>query len=151
VAKIEIGLEYLTRPPGHNAARAADWNENMSESKHTPGPWRYLPNIGHISAGPCCTRVCQMHPEEATAPAWKAYREATATAWKAYQEATAPAGQAYQEAMADTTEANARLIAAAPDLLEACKGLVSMYATVAPYGDSPVVAAARAALAKATP
>lgn len=43
----------------------------------------------------------------------------------------------------------AELYAAAPDLLEACKALVAMYATVAPCGDSPVVTAARAAIAKA--
>jgi hypothetical protein len=44
---------------------------------------------------------------------------------------------------------DADLIAAAPELLEACEALVDMYGEVAPYGQSPVVLNARAAIAKA--
>lgn len=48
-------------------------------------------------------------------------------------------------------EANARLISAAPDLLEALQACIEMYSSVAPMGQSPVIEAARAAIAKAMP
>jgi hypothetical protein len=46
-------------------------------------------------------------------------------------------------------EANARLIAAAPDLYEALRECVRVYSRVA--DESPCIAAARAALAKVSP
>ena len=56
--------------------------------------------------------------------------------------------------VAETREANARLIAAAPDLLEACKLIVSAFDALAPASaarNEPMqINAARAAIAKAT-
>lgn len=51
----------------------------------------------------------------------------------------------------DQAEANARLIAAAPDLLEACLWLISRVPTNSPDGKSQIagIEAARAAIAKA--
>ncbi len=55
--------------------------------------------------------------QEATAPAWKAYKEAEAAAWKAYEEAVSAAGEAYEEARAaanDATTARANRAASVP-------------------------------------
>jgi hypothetical protein len=48
------------------------------------------------------------------------------------------------------TLANAQLIAAAPELLEALRGLVQNIVTIAIYQDLPEFSAARAAIRKAT-
>lgn len=53
------------------------------------------------------------------------------------------------EAAAIECEKRRRIEAAAPELLAACEALVDMYGEVAPYGQSPVVLNARAAIAKA--
>jgi hypothetical protein len=56
----------------------------------------------------------------------------------------------------ETTEANARLISSAPDLLEACRGLVGLYGYLFPEGRVDIISGvdpigvARAAIAKAT-
>ena len=48
------------------------------------------------------------------------------------------------------TEANARLIAAAPDLLDALKGMLEVFGDEFGMGDSSVCDDARAAISKAT-
>lgn len=68
-------------------------------SKHTPGPWRIAENDGayaYIKSGPGTNL---MKPGQMVAKVW------------------------LQDA--DYNEANARLIAAAPELLEACKQLLT--------------------------
>lgn len=67
-----------------------------NETKHTPGPWEFEPT-GH-------------GPGHIAADCEGAIRDGVATVWGRTSE--------------DTFDANARLIAAAPDLLAACKGLI---------------------------
>jgi hypothetical protein len=85
-------------------------------SAHTPGPWRVMPpSVGRFKVG----------------------------AARAHSEAFQIVGEAsnYNE----QAEANARLIAAAPELLEALQELVSHYMARNP----PWLGKARAAIAKA--
>jgi hypothetical protein len=58
-----------------------------------------------------------------------------------------------REAMLQEAQANARLIAAAPDLLEACKTFLGLWPADRPYHPDVKIAAemARAAIAKAQP
>lgn len=89
-------------------------------AKHTPGPWSTASDPCHFDS-------------QTTVVAANGARVAEVT------------GSAFDEA-----EANARLIAAAPDLLEACKAFVAHY----PMGTNPFLddafRAARAAIARAT-
>lgn len=91
-------------------------------NKHTPGPWKWDEGFGAIVAGD--------GPDMLVTPMWR--RETTA--W----------GD-------ETNEANARLIAASPDLLEACKAaLLQQSIHTACLGcDESLVAILRAAIAKA--
>ena len=73
----------------------------MSESKHTPGPWFVFGN-GHCVGGP--KGFIDGDPREQTA-------------------GVAMCGMRLRTD--DEAEANARLIAAAPDLLAACEMLIS--------------------------
>lgn len=50
----------------------------------------------------------------------------------------------------DESEANAKLIAAAPDLLDALIGMISLYPFPASYNLKPAIEKANAAIAKAT-
>lgn len=94
----------------------------MVESKHTPGPWEYVPsNSNHgpyvsngWGAGDICDCYVMSKPSEL----------AVCNGWT-----SAPIHHQHEEA-----DANARLIAAAPDLLEALREL---YATV--RGECPSI------------
>lgn len=100
----------------------------MSKSKHTPGPW--TEENGLVSAGKGLDRIkiASMH-------------------W-------APS---HQVARPEQQDANARLIAAAPELLEELADLLGVIqdepgeGCEARYSESdPIIIAARAAIAKAT-
>lgn len=111
----------------------------MSESKHTPGPWHWLihdhscaslgvgddPGMGTplvMSVSPC--RSCA---DRARDGEWK------------WGRCTTP------------SEADARLIAAAPEMYEALHDLIALVETLdgGEHDDAPELIAARAALAKA--
>ena len=72
------------------------------EQKHTPGPWIYGPEVG-----PDCTRI-----DAENGLVIAAVRSREITSW----EQSRPIYSWSEEGAA-----NARLIAAAPDLLEACR------------------------------
>ena len=94
----------------------------MKETKHTPGPW-ISDDLGVITGGAdYATSVCETYLVK-----WKD----KSTYGKAYSEH--PAIKANRE----EAEANARLIAAAPELLEALERIIDAY-------DGPTVNAANA-------
>lgn len=93
----------------------------MSEAKHTPGPWEFGPNHSSTGlAGQLVVRPAGEFP---------------------HGEWVADAGSMYD----DHREANARLIAAAPELLEFVKEWLGRQGTDENY----MVAKARAAIDKA--
>jgi hypothetical protein len=103
----------------------------MSTATHTPGEWSY-----HIGRG--------------KNPRWH-----IATKHGGYQIASTPEISP-AKAEAEEQEANARLLSAAPDLLEASKNAANVLAALATGQlksldkDSPALAALRDAVAKAT-
>jgi len=85
--------------------RAADAQRgDVMEAKHTPGPWS-------IVATPDMPRV-------------RAFRS---TSWHAIAPLGGPALAILPNGRRDTQDANAALIAAAPDLLLACEAFVNWY------------------------
>lgn len=80
----------------------------MSETKHTPGPW--YKDI--------CGRIWRRHPSDLYEyGGGVAGDKPIATVWR---------GWYGEEEAGFPLEANARLIAAAPELLEACEGLLGL-------------------------
>jgi hypothetical protein len=110
-------------------------SERATSERHTPGPWHIGESIDEYQTG----------SESWNVPVWANHAD--------------PGDRIAAEALAKDREqarANARLIAAAPELLEACKGLVRIADAVrytAGLGKNQMarVDAARAAIAKATP
>lgn len=94
--------------------------------KHTPGPWRTLPE--EVDKDYVRVRGTRLGLRYKIANVLTTIYEGV------------PAREA------DETRANAALIAAAPDLLEALQALLAIY----PYPDNETTDAARAAIAKAT-
>jgi hypothetical protein len=93
----------------------------MSESKHTPGPWFF----GHVG-----TAALWIGPHYNKTPVAHVDHD--------------------MEYARDNSRANARLIAAAPDMYEALSDLIRLIENVAPdYSGCIAVANARAAIAKA--
>lgn len=95
-------------------------------AQHTPGPWQ-------VERGPVSRNLCVM----------------SATTWICGQL------QSDNETSIDTAEviANARLIAAAPDMLAACKSALEFYdAQPKPHqaGEAAILDGLKAALTKAT-
>ena len=104
----------------------------MSESKHTPGPW----TIERCSIDlPENDRLIVGHPNSSDMSVIRTI------------------GRLFSYARPEVNKANARLIAAAPELLEACKELLAGIGMAA-IDDEPLrpndpeVRAARAAIAK---
>lgn len=121
----------------------------MSEAKHTPGPWSH-----HVDIACKCGGIgSKNHPVAKVYagewgdeyPAIRLVGGSLERQYEAYIERIA-----YGEIPQAEADANAALISAAPDLLEALKNLVAIYddefGIVAPEMD-----AARAAIAKAQP
>lgn len=93
---------------------------------HTPGPWIVDPIDKEYvvpAADPGGTGICVLSPMDNTDELWKFGAE---------------------------TQANARLIAAAPDLLDALQALTELYNTDEGCRALPEYKGARAAIAKAT-
>lgn len=80
----------------------------MSEQRHTPGPWAYRP---------------EKYDD------WGFVRASDGALVAAAKDSSVPfaAFDEYRTRKADPYEANARLIAAAPELLEALKGISDMF------------------------
>lgn len=97
----------------------------MSETKHTPGPWSV--NECHV----------YRYDDE--------YDETICDT------SGAPTEAAFMSDVPDRAEANARLIAAAPELLEACKRLMgrAFVGSHTPREQDPLWKLAHAAIAKA--
>lgn len=116
-------------------------SETATEATHTPGPWVVKPlaivrtdnkhaNFRHAIDSANGVPICGL---------W--HREIP------YANPNHPKARNFSADAAEV-EANAQLIAAAPDLLASCKALVEMYSAVAPYGLSPVVLNAIEVIAK---
>lgn len=115
----------------------------MSDNKHTPGPWEYAPSTdahGPYVSGPygdvadCYTMTNPNHA------------------------AVVNGGDSQPHHFCgEEADANARLIASAPELLEALEAMINNYVALANSGDcgnwdpeeEPQIIAARAAIAKA--
>ena len=95
----------------------------MNANKHTPGPWEAVGNL---------VRSPMVQPQGLS---------------KGVQ--IAECRDAYFLSHTEESKANARLIAAAPELLEALQEMVSLVEMVIPF-DGPQQRKARAAIAKAT-
>lgn len=111
----------------------------MSEVKHTPGPWHVL------DAGP--------HWNNTAIPNYRVVRTPAPSGPNGYDVAWSAYGELVVEHVYE--EADARLIAAAPELLDACKSLYQSIlrdhvgSDYEPTDDEPM-GIARAAIAKAT-
>ena len=103
----------------------------MSASKHTPGPWRLEADPAHFDSLTTVTGGQRMNAQP--------------HAWPAYPLTAQVGGMAALHEM----QANARLIAAAPELLAALKGMLEVFGDEFGIGDSSVCDDARAAIAKA--
>lgn len=103
----------------------------MEKQQHTPGPWGW--SHREIHSGDYSTQVYDANEKEIATIAWYPVRQNNITT--------------------TSREANARLIAAAPDLLEALemctKAMASVLPDFNPY-DQAAYDKARAAIAKAT-
>jgi hypothetical protein len=111
----------------------------MKMSKHTPGPWHFVPeNTG-------------LMPDHGYGIL---YGEPDYWGWeKNLYVSVGCSNNVLRELGEGAAEANARLIAAAPDLLAALERMVTDYGDVPDSSDADgqsVIAAARAAIAKAT-
>lgn len=96
-------------------------SDQKTEQKHTPGPWRYWP--------------CKVD-STLTPPMYD------------YVQFASPIGHVFRAPIQLLSEADARLIAAAPELLEALQALVKAHNDgLQPW---PALDAANAAIAKAT-
>lgn len=103
----------------------AEVGSQKSEVSHTPGPWGVIPNGGDV------------RPEAIFAPQAGGY--IVATTWAIVPEAQ--------------RKANARLLAAAPELLAACQAMDSSFDQCGPWNDPYIKngrEAIRSAIAKAT-
>ena len=109
------------------------------ETKHTPGPWVAGWNGG--LTGPTCPSGKPFAAEQDYVPV---AMNDECVAIVAVPDA--------RHGIGGTAEANARLIAASPELLEACDDLMLMVCEAAQLGhfDNERFAKARAAIAKAT-
>jgi hypothetical protein len=121
-------------------------------SKHTPGPWHYEPgDVGDdsVGIGPTAPYI-YADPEN----------DGNVVPICTMDTPARPTGQPPRDEYDECIEsigderANARLIAAAPDLLEALRALLPLAEFGAreqspPYADGHLIDAARAALAKA--
>lgn len=108
----------------------------MSEIKHTPGPWKLVPRevleddsvySTHIVGGPREIQVCLLESFDA--------------AKRAHE---------HPEKRSGIFDANARLIAAAPELLEAAQWAANYIDTIVDPNALKVLASLREAIAKAT-
>lgn len=107
-------------------------------SKHTPGPWVILGDnvgckTGHVAFTTCNPRT--IDETKADGESWLDMRDRTKTE---------------RDGLAKEVAANARLIAAAPDLLEALEAIVESVDAETAAIFEHLVWAARAAIAKAT-
>jgi len=79
------------------------------KAKHTPGPWRHVP---HFQNGEHCATYYIGTP--------------SSVGPESISRCTAVASNSSFPLTAEETEANARLIAASPDLLRACKAIAEL-------------------------
>ena len=105
--------------------------QTATRTAHTPGPWRYEPASSRLIVW------------TADGPGRGAVADLTS------QTHVLPAGQHSWEARKAEVEANARLIAAAPELLAALTDLVERF-TPEYMTDIAAIDSAKAAIAKAT-
>lgn len=103
----------------------------MSESKHTPGPWTAC-HEGKCSCGQVWSKTADHPVATVTRGEW------------------GDPGCPYGEVSRECANANARLIAAAPELLEALQGLVSVLNPEILGSPNSPLEIARAVIAKAT-
>lgn len=104
---------------------------------HTPGPWEFVLHDDGDTSG--VTFEIRMGSRLGGANGWEPQHQIE------YEAAS------NEESPDQFTEAedNARLIAAAPDLLEALRGLVGLFDDPTPYDSATTINAARTAIAKA--
>lgn len=112
----------------------------MSETKWTPGPWEYVPSTEHHGpyvSGPWGGDICDCYTMTDTS-GWSVRNGGTSR----------PVNH-----QGDMADANARMIASAPDLYEALEKLMSVPIVADYAGDNEhldaAISAARAALSRA--
>lgn len=108
----------------------------MGDTVHTPGPWSYDPKSGWISTNACCARGL-MHVADV-----RGWGHLTGGGHGAH-------GMAH-EAAREIQDANARLIAAAPDLLVALQDAYEAEGLLSSDSRAPWFSNAAAIIAKAT-
>ena len=114
-------------------------------SDHTPGPWKAIIHETHdyfpsVQLGPT------LPYEDGSG---ESVQEIIVNCGPTPEMVAAGEGSG---STTETTEANARLIAAAPDLLEACKAMLHRFGHLdTDAGKREATGEARAAIAKATP
>ena len=115
---------------------------NAAVFKHTPGPWSVSSNRGSVGAIACDTGfvafpTCDPRQIDETRNAGES--------WLEMRERT----DVERDALKAEASANARLIAAAPELLEALKAICDEQDANEGYATPATYDAARAAIAKA--
>lgn len=113
--------------------------DTMTDTKHTPGPWRVTQEWQTTKDG--------SFGVEAPTPEGPGFPTPSATGY--YAMALPPPHGRDPKSRA-TQEANARLIAAAPDLLAALQALIAEHAQDDPRRETHAQANAKRAIAKAT-
>lgn len=98
----------------------------MTEIKHTPGPWEYVPSNGNHGAYVADMDGCSV--------------------CDCYVVSGGGSGRLFYDFQGEMSDANARLIAAAPEMLEA---LYEVEATAIDAYDPVMLAKVQAAIAKA--
>lgn len=122
-------------------------------TKHTPAPWTFSPFFG-TPEKIAEMRKFNMEPTRAQTNEGQVFIMAADTRVALVDAHTKfKRGEGYK-GVCEERDANARLIAAAPELLEALKNILAFMDKVVPprddEADGPMISAARAAIAKAT-
>ncbi len=111
---------YHSKADHHRTARDSEREADMSESKRTPGTWDYIGDHVVGVVGDCECEVIPPEAEPGQMIVYPRYAHGSHDVVKPIFESGLPEGVTMEEHIA-----NCHLIAAAPDLLEACEDIES--------------------------